>query len=113
MQRRPSLFCRCPQTLVSGPQNHSLIEENRSQQMGIGVADAHAKNSVAIYHHHDFIVRCDERFALSRQECYHAGTIPKAAKCELSDHGRMAEETIFLNNLTQLGIGMPEMINPD
>lgn len=81
--------------------------------MGIRVANAHAKNGVAINHHHDFVVRCDEGFALSYQECYHAIATPKAAKCKLSDHGGMAEETIVLNNPTQLSIGMPEMINPN
>jgi hypothetical protein len=81
--------------------------------MGIRVANPHAENGVAIDHHHDLLVRCDECFALSHQECYYATAFPKAAKCKLSDHGRMAEETIVLNNPTQLGIGMPEMINPD
>lgn len=81
--------------------------------MGIRVANAHAKNGVALNHHHDLIVRCDERFALSHQECYYATAIPKAAKCKLSNYGRMAEEKIVLNNPTQFGIGMPEMINPD
>jgi hypothetical protein len=113
VQRRPRLFGRCPQTLVSRPQSHSLIEKNRGQQMGIRVADPHAENGVAINHHHDLVVRCDECFALSHQECYHATAFPKTAECKLSDHGRMAEETIVLNNPTQLGIGMPEMINPD
>lgn len=81
--------------------------------MGIRVPNAHAKNGVALNHRHDFVVCCDECFALSHQECYHAATIPKAAKCKLSNHGRMAEKTIVLNNPTQFGIGMPEMINPD
>lgn len=58
--------------------------------MGIGVADAHAENGMVIDHHHDFVVRHDERFALGRQESYHVTAIPKAAKCELSDHGWMA-----------------------
>ncbi|MBB2833091.1 UNVERIFIED_ORG: hypothetical protein GGD51_003238 [Rhizobium esperanzae] len=58
--------------------------------MGICVADAHAENGVAIDHHHDFVVRRDERLALGRQESYDVTAIPKAAKCELSDHGWMA-----------------------
>ncbi|MBB2792683.1 UNVERIFIED_ORG: hypothetical protein GGD58_001530 [Rhizobium pisi] len=58
--------------------------------MGICVANAHAENGVAIDHHHDFVVRRDERLALGRQESYHVTAIPKAAKCELSDHSRMA-----------------------
>ncbi len=33
--------------------------------MGIRVAYAHANNGVAINHQHDFVVRCDECFALS------------------------------------------------
>ncbi|NRP70990.1 hypothetical protein ILFOPFJJ_01872 [Ensifer psoraleae] len=70
--------------------------------MGICVANAHTENGVAINHGHDFVVRCDERFSLSRQESYHAATIPKTAKCEFSNHGRMAEETIVLDNPTQL-----------
>ncbi|NRP74944.1 hypothetical protein ILFOPFJJ_05867 [Ensifer psoraleae] len=49
--------------------------------MGICVADAHTENRAAINHHHDFVVRSDERFTLSRQESYHATVIPKAAKC--------------------------------
>lgn len=81
--------------------------------MGICVANAHAKNGVAINHRHDFVMRCDERFPLSRQEGYHTTTIPKAAQREFSNHGRMAEKTIVLNNPTQLCIGMSEMINPD
>ncbi len=58
--------------------------------MGICVANAHTENSVAIDHHHDFVVRRDERLALGRQESYHATAIPKTAKCELSDYNWMA-----------------------
>lgn len=81
--------------------------------MGIRVANAHTENGVAINHHHDFVVRCDERFTLSRQESYHATPVPKAAKCQFTNHGRMAEEMIVLNNPTQLRIAMSKMINPD
>lgn len=58
--------------------------------MGICIANAHTENGVAINHHHNFVVGRDERFALGRQESYHATAIPKAAKCELSDYGWMA-----------------------
>jgi len=81
--------------------------------VGIRVANAHTENGVAINHHHDFVVRCDERFTLSRQESYHATPVPKAAKCQFTNHGRMAEEMIVLNNPTQLRIAMSKMINPD
>ncbi|MGF6175164.1 hypothetical protein ABIE33_003472 [Ensifer sp. 4252] len=91
MQQSPGLFSRCPQTLVSGPQGRSLIKENRGKQMGICVANAHTENGVAINHHHDFVVRCDERLTLSLKESYHAPAIPKAAKCQFANHSRMAE----------------------
>ena len=58
--------------------------------MGICVVNAHTENGVAVNHHDDFVVRRNERFALSRQESYDATTIPKAAKCELSDYGWVA-----------------------
>lgn len=70
--------------------------------MGICVANAHTENGVAINHHHDFVVCCDECFALSRQESYHITAIPEAAKREFANHGRVAEKTIVLNNPTQL-----------
>ncbi|MNW14949.1 hypothetical protein D3C71_2133140 [compost metagenome] len=59
--------------------------------MGISVANAHAENAVAIDHRHDFVVCCDERFALSGQERYHAPAIPKPAKRQFANHSRMAE----------------------
>ncbi len=68
--------------------------------MGICVANAHTENGVAINHHHDFVVGCNERFTLSRQKSYHAASIPKAAKCQFTNYSRMAEETIVLNNRT-------------
>ncbi|MBB5575713.1 hypothetical protein GGD50_004348 [Rhizobium paranaense] len=36
--------------------------------MGICIADAHTENAMAINHCHHFVVRCDERLALGRQE---------------------------------------------
>jgi hypothetical protein len=81
--------------------------------VSIRVANAHAENAVAIDHCHDFVVRGDHRFALSRQESHHAVAIPKAAKRQLADHAWVAKQAIILNNPAQLGIDTAEMINPD
>ncbi len=75
-----------------------MVKKNGRQQVGIRVANPHAENAVAIDHCHDFVMRGGHRFALSRQESYHAAAIPKAAKSQLSDHARMAKQTIVFNN---------------
>lgn len=59
--------------------------------MGIRVGNTHAENAVAIDHCHDFVVRGDDRSALRRQKSHHAAAIPKAAKRQLADHGRVAK----------------------
>lgn len=81
--------------------------------MGICVANAHAENGVPINHRHDFVMGCDERLTLSRQDGQDVTAVAKAAKCQFANHSGMAEEKIVFNNPAQLTIGMPKMINPD
>lgn len=59
--------------------------------MGIRVANAYAENAMSVDHCHDFVVRGDDRSALSRQESHHAAAIPQAAKSQLADHARVAK----------------------
>ncbi|MBB4438156.1 hypothetical protein M2310_001648 [Rhizobium leguminosarum] len=68
MQGSSRLFGGCSQALVSCPRRGSLLQEDRSQQVGIRVADIHAENAMSIDHCHDFVMRGDDRFALGRKE---------------------------------------------
>jgi hypothetical protein len=68
---------------------------------------------MSIDHYHDFVMCCDDCTALGRQESYHVTAIPKAAKSQLADHARMAEQSIIFNNPAQLRVSRSEMINPD
>jgi hypothetical protein len=66
--------------------------------VGIRVADAHAENAMSVDYCHDFVVRGDDRSALSGKESYHAAAIPQAAKSQFADHARVAEQSIVFNN---------------
>ncbi|MGZ2408113.1 hypothetical protein ACVIKO_005434 [Rhizobium ruizarguesonis] len=89
VQGSSCLFGRCSQALVSRPQCCSLLEEDRRQQVGIRVANAHAENAMSIDHCHDFVMRGDDRFALSRKESQDAAAIPQTAKSQFADDARV------------------------
>ncbi|SCB37105.1 hypothetical protein GA0061101_109165 [Rhizobium lusitanum] len=90
-----------------------MVKKNGRQQVSIRVANAHTENTMSIDHYHDFVMCCDDCTALGRQESYHVTAIPKAAKSQLADHARMAEQSIIFNNPAQLRVSRSEMINPD
>ena len=75
-----------------------MVKKNGRQQVSIRVVDAHTEDIMSVDHHHDFVMRGDDRSALSRQESYHVVTIPKAAKSQLADHAWMAKQSIVFNN---------------
>jgi hypothetical protein len=79
-----------PQALASSPQGRSLV--SRCQQGSIrAAANTHTENAVTIDHCHDFVVRGDGRSALRRQKSGYTAAIPKAAKRQFNDHGRVAK----------------------
>jgi hypothetical protein len=53
---------------------------------------------MSVDHCHDFVVRGDDRSALSGKESYHAAAIPQAAKSQFADHARVAKQSIVFNN---------------
>ncbi|TCR98711.1 hypothetical protein EV281_108101 [Rhizobium sp. BK418] len=65
--------------------------------MRISVANTHAENAVSIDHHHDFVVRGDNSSALSCKKSNDTAAISKAAKSQLSDHARMAKQSIVFD----------------
>jgi hypothetical protein len=66
--------------------------------MDIRIANTHAENAVAIDHCHDFVVRSDNRCALSRQKGYDAAAISKAAERQFADYSWVAKQAIVLDN---------------